>query len=320
MNQVAVLGVPLLLAAGLVLVLLGLTQSESPVARRRLRQLIGEWLAQAGLRRTSPTALALVCAGLALAVGLLVAAVSGVAWIGGAFAALAGWLPIALVRARRAVRLRELAEAWPDAIDQLASGVRAGLSLPEAVAGLADRGPAPLRAPAGRFAADYHASGQFRLAIDRLGDELADPSADRVVACLRLAREVGGTELGRVLRTLSTFLRDEQRVRRELMARQSWVLVSARLAFAMPWVVLLLLTTRPEAVSAYQRPAGALVIAAGAVAASLGYRLMLAIGRLPAEARVLRVQHGPSGLASVPAAGSHAAGGRFRSHGSGVGS
>jgi tight adherence protein B len=292
-NGLAVLGLPVLLALGLILILMGVSPTRRVVRRRRLAATIGEWLTQAGLRRTSPAQLVGSCALLALVVGLLVAALSGVAWIGCAFAGLAAWFPIAVVRARRSRRLRELAGVWPDAIDHLASGVRAGLSLPEAVAGLANRGPVPLRLPAERFAAEYHASGRFGVGLERLRDDLADPTADRVVACLRLTREVGGTELGRVLRTLSAFLRDEQRLRREVEARQAWVVVSARLAFAMPWVVLLLLATRPEAAHAYQRPAGALVIAVGAAAAVLGYRLMLTIGRLPAEARVLRGSGGP---------------------------
>jgi len=192
-----------------------------------------------------------------------------------------------MLRARRLRRSRELREVWPDAIDNLASGVRAGLSLPEAVAGLAERGPEPLRAPLARFADDYHATGRFGAALDRLKDELADPTADRVVEALRLAREVGGSELGRTLRTLSSFLRDELRVRKELEARQSWVLVAARMAFVTPWVVLLLLATKPEAVAAYRGGGGAVVLAVGAAMAAAGYRLMLAIGRLPSEERVL---------------------------------
>jgi tight adherence protein B len=209
-------------------------------------------------------------------------------WLGLAFAGLAGWLPLGVLRARRRRRLRELREVWPDAIDNLASGVRAGLSLPEAVAGLAERGPETLRSPFGRFADDYHATGRFGTALDRLKEELADPSADRVIEALRLAREVGGSELGRMLRALSGFLRDEQRVRKELEARQTWVVVAARMAFATPWAVLLLLATKPEAVAAYRGPGGAVILLIGTAMAVAGYRVMLAIGRLPTEERVLR--------------------------------
>jgi tight adherence protein B len=88
-----------------------------------------------------------VCGGTGLAAGLAVLALSRSPWLGLAFAGLAAWLPLGALRARRRRRLQELREVWPDAIDNLASGVRAGLSLPEAVAGLADRGPEALRAP-----------------------------------------------------------------------------------------------------------------------------------------------------------------------------
>jgi tight adherence protein B len=90
------------------------------------------------------------------------------------------------------------------------------------------------------------------------------------------------------LRTLSAFLRDEQRVRKELEARQTWVVVAARMAFATPWGVLLLLATKPEAVAAYRGAGGAAVLAVGAAMAVTGYRVMLAVGRLPTEERVLR--------------------------------
>jgi tight adherence protein B len=77
-------------------------------------------------------------------------------------------------------------------------------------------------------------------------------------------------------------------VRKELEARQTWVVVAARLAFATPWVVLFMLSSKREAVAAYRQPGGALVLAVGAAMAVLGYRLMLRIGRIPREERVLR--------------------------------
>jgi tight adherence protein B len=217
-----------------------------------------------------------------------VLAVTHALWLALTFAVLAGYLPVAVLKARHGRRVRERREVWPDAIDHLVSAVRAGMSLPDAVSVLAERGPEALREPFVHFTAAYHATGRFGEALDRLKEELADPAADRVVEALRVAREVGGSELGRTLRTLSAFLRDEHRVRRELEARQSWVIVAARLAFGTPWLVLLLLATKPEAVAAYRRPGGGMVIAAGAALATAGYRLMLRIGRLPVEERVLR--------------------------------
>ena len=99
---------------------------------------------------------------------------------------------------------------------------------------------------------------------------------------------MGGSDLGRLLRSLSAFLRDDARTRAELEARQSWTVNGARLAVAGPWAVLALLATRPESVQAYNSTAGAVVLATGAALSILAYRLMLRIGRLPEEVRVLR--------------------------------
>ncbi len=284
--------IPCLLVAGIVLVMVGVRGRDHPGRdqglerdwSRRLR----DWMTQAGIRNVAAGQLVAFCGAVGLLAGVLLLALSRSPWIALAFAVLAGYLPLVLLKARQRRYHRELQEVWPDAIDHLVSGVRAGLSLPEALVGLAERGPEPLRPPFAAFADNYHASGSFGAALDLLKEALADPTADRVVEALRVAREVGGTELGRTLRTLSAFLRDEYRVRRELEARQSWVLVAARLSFATPWLVLLLLATKPEAVAAYRGPGGALVIGIGAAMATAGYRLMLVIGRLPQEERVLR--------------------------------
>ena len=69
------------------------------------------------------------------------------------FAAMAAYLPVAVLRQRAARRLRDFAEVWPEAVDNLASAVRAGLSLPDAVAALGTtrpRGAAARRSPGSR--------------------------------------------------------------------------------------------------------------------------------------------------------------------------
>jgi hypothetical protein len=124
--------------------------------------------------------------------------------------------------------------------------------------------------------------------LDGLKARLADPVADRIVESLRVAREVGGCDLGRLLRTLSAFLREDARTRSELETRQGWTVNAARLASAAPWIVLAMLATRPEAVEAYDSATGFVVLAVGGAVCFVAYRLMLRIGRLPEEERVLR--------------------------------
>ncbi len=249
----------------------------------RLRQLLDG----AGLATVSVQQLLAVSAVCASAAFVVVQLVSRAAPVSVVFGVIAGYAPIALVSGRARNRQRELAEVWPDAVDNLAGAVRAGMSLAEAVAGLADRGPEPLRQPFRVFAREYHSSGRFEECLDRLKARLADPVGDRVVEGLRVARQVGGGELGRLLRNLSGHLRDDARTRSELEARQSWAVNGARLAVAAPWLVLLLMSFQRDVVARYASAGGVIVLTLGAVLCVVAYRLMLRIGRLPVEQRLL---------------------------------
>ncbi|MFC2661441.1 MAG: type II secretion system F family protein, partial [Actinomyces sp.] len=211
------------------------------------------------------------------------------AWpIAVAFGIIAAAAPYVVVSNRARTRRTRLREVWPEAVDTLVSGVRAGMSLPEALANLGERGPEAVREQFRAFATDYAATARFTVCLDRLKARFADPVADRIVEALRLAHEVGGTELGTLLRALSRMLREDLRTRGELEARQSWTVNGAKVAVAAPWLVLALLSTRPQAARAYATPSGALVLVVGAVASVAAYRLMLRLGRLPEEERVLR--------------------------------
>ncbi|SNQ50160.1 Flp pilus assembly protein TadB [Frankia canadensis] len=247
-----------------------------------------ELLAQAGIRGLNPRQFVAISAALGVLVGLVVLALTGTISLAGAFALFAALLPRTLIVRRRHARMHDLRELWPDVVDNLASAVRAGMSLPEGLAAVGVRGPVQLRPAFTRFGEDYSATGSFSTCLDRLADELADPVADRIIESLRMAREVGGTDLGRLLRTLSTFLREDARTRAELETRQGWTVNAARLALAAPWIVLLLLATRGQNVRAYDSPTGVLVLAIGGGVSALAYVLMRRIGRLPEEGRVLR--------------------------------
>ena len=247
-----------------------------------------ELLAQAGIEGVSPGQLMAASGSLGAVVFVLVLGTSRVPVIALAFGVFASLVPLALVRRRRVQRSVELRELWPEAVDNLASGVRAGLSLPEALSALGVRGPEQLRPPFRRFGEDYRATGRFNESLDRLKGALSDPVGDRVIEALRMAREVGGTDLGRLLRTLSQFLREDARTRAELETRQGWTVNAARLALAAPWLILLMLSTRPQAVAAYNPPAGAVVLIGGGLVSFLAYRVMIRIARLPTERRVLK--------------------------------
>ncbi len=255
---------------------------------RRASGALADLLARAGLSTVSPVVLIVVMLLLALVAAAAVFVVVPVLPLVPVAAVVAGVLPIVGLRARAAARRRALRGVWPDVVDHLVSGIRAGLGLPEAIGALGETAPDAVRGPFRQFRREWTSTARFGDSLDGLKTALADPVADRIIETLRMAREVGGTELPGVLRSLAQYLRSDAAVRAEVDARQSWVRNAARLGVAAPWIVLLLLGTRPEAAAAYNSPTGAALIVGGLAATLIAYRLMLALGRLPEEGRWFR--------------------------------
>lgn len=279
--------VGLVLGAGVLLIWLSFFPRRPRVRRPRAHPL-QDLLTQAGWYGVPRQVFVLISLGLGLIVGALTALFTGTVAVAVSFALIAAAFPTVIVRTRAAKRRTEMRLLWPDAIDDLLSSVRAGMSLPEALGALGERGPEEMREPLQAFAVDYQVTARFDESLDLLKDRFADSVADRVIEALRLTREVGGTDLGTTLRTLAAMLRDDQRTRGELLARQSWTVNSARLAVAAPWVVLALLSLRTESAAAFDSAAGVLVLLIGAAASAAAYILMIRLGRLPEERRVFR--------------------------------
>ena len=246
---------------------------------------IDRLLAAAGFARTRPrifVAASVLLALVAASVVWLVTALPALACVAAVAGAAA---PYAWLRGRGSRRLRSRRSLWPDVCDLLIASVRAGMSLPDAVSSLAHSAPAELRPAFAVFSRDLDASGHFDSAVLRLKYTLADPVADRIVETLRMTRQVGGTELPAVLRSLSSSVRADASLRAEVEARQSWIRGAAALGVIAPWVILGLLTLRPEGARAYGSAEGVVLVLVGAAVSVIAYRIMVRIGRLPEPRR-----------------------------------
>ncbi len=275
------LGLGLLLATSPFLWPAGSREREPAMRAGALEQRI----ALAGLTAVSVPGLVAVSLILGVAAGAVTLALVPVVALAVAAGVLVALAPVGIVNWRAAAHRRANRILWPDLVDHLVSAVRSGMALPDSVVTLAHSGPEHTRAAFAAFEQDYRATANFSACLDAAKVRLADPVADRILETLRMSREVGGSELTSVLRNLSAYLRQETAIRTEVEARQSWVINAARLGIAAPWVILLLLATRPEAAAAYNTPAGAVLIAGGAVVTVVAYRVMVALGRLPQERR-----------------------------------
>jgi tight adherence protein B len=171
----------LMVGLGLLLIWHGLSTAESPRTRRPPFERTREHLVQAGLPSVSPAQLFALQGLSAVLVGVLGLVLTQSVSVSLIFALFAAAVPRLIVSRLRHKRQADLRELWPEVVDNLTSGVRAGLSLPEALAAIGDRGPEQLREPFRQFGADYRTTGRFNESLDRLKATLADPVGDRVV-------------------------------------------------------------------------------------------------------------------------------------------
>ena len=212
----------------------------------------GDMVRRADLPGMDGPRLVLVCLACAL-LALVASFVVTETWaVGLAMGVVAAPLPAAWVSSRSHRRAREAREAWPEVVDSLVSGVRAGAALPTLLADLGSGGPPALRGAFEAFGQDYRAHGRFDVALDRLKDRLADPVADRIVEALRLARSVGGADLARLLTDLAVLLREDARVR------------------------------------GWNTPQGMAVLALGGACCVAAYALMRVLSRLSTDPRTMR--------------------------------
>lgn len=217
---------------------------------------------------------------------LIVFALTGLVAVALVPAIVVATLPKAYYARKRAQRLAAVQEAWPDGLRDLLSSVRSGASLPSAIDNLALFGPEPLREAFQGFDV-YSRSLGVVPALEMVKDDLADPTADRIVEVLILAYERGGTVVPEILEDLAEATTRDlwtlEQIRTEALEQK----INSRVVFVLPWVVLVAMTARSGAFrDFYSSPAGLLVVLIGGVMSLVGVFIASRLGSQPSEPRV----------------------------------
>jgi tight adherence protein B len=191
-----------------------------------------------------------------------------------------------LMQAAARARLRTRQDAVLEAVRTLRGLLESGgLGVQQALAVLADRGPAPLRSEFAALVA-AGAAGRQPAAWARARARLADPLFDLLSAAV-LVQRPGGGALGPLFADLEDSVAAIHEVTREAEALQVQARSAAAVIVLLPVVFLLVLSAlRSPYLDAYHRPAGALFLAGALGVIGLSYAWMLSWLRLPAEPRL----------------------------------
>ena len=189
-------------------------------------------------------------------------------------------LPGILLKQRKIKMQDQKMQQWTLLIDDLTSGVRAGLTIGEALAQALQNCEEPLRSDFQEAILEINRSGQVSKVISILKNQITDAVGVATLKLLQVVLKTGANDLATSLSILSNSSRENHNLIQELKAKQSWVLNGARISIISPWLVLLALWTQESVRNAYQNLIGQLILILVAVVGLFGYLVMKRIGRI----------------------------------------
>lgn len=172
--------------------------------------------------------------------------------------------------------------------EMLQGTLTASAGLGQAIIATAPLAPPAIRPATTRLAARMGAGMQPREALLHFADELADPSADRVVCALLMAVSARAQRLGDLLAALADSTREEVAQRLRIETSRASVRSSVRivLAFSVAFAAGLAVLAHSY-LSPFGTTQGQVVLAVVGVLYGVGLTLMVALARPPAPVRLL---------------------------------
>jgi len=231
-------------------------------------------LAQIEARGTALRGPVLIVACICALIGL--AAASPIVLSLAALAALGAYALGARERRRRRIETQAL-----DAMQLLASGLRAGYSVPQAIALVARHSPEPTASEFGLTGQEISVGVQLADAIRRLATRTANSDYELVSIIVRVQHEVGGN-LAQVLDSVGDTLRERFELRRQVNALTAQQHMSSVVLTLLPFglLTLLFVMDRSFVDPLFTNPIGRLILAGAGAMVLTGWTIMRSVARV----------------------------------------
>jgi Flp pilus assembly protein TadB len=155
-------------------------------------------------------------------------------WLGFLLGAALGWVVTEIwLRVKQSRRCRAFAEQLPDTLQVVASSLRSGFSLPQALAAAQEGGAQPMASELGRALAAARIGIALEDELEQVAHRMRNEEWRLVVMALRIQRSVGGS-LAEVLSTTAKTLRERTAVNRQVHALSAEGRLSAYVLLALP--------------------------------------------------------------------------------------
>lgn len=176
------------------------------------------------------------------------------------------------VKRRIHSRMRKLESQLAELLQMLASGLRAGFGLVQAMEQAAEQLPAPISVELRRTMRDMAMGASVEQALGALNDRVGSPDFDIVVTAILIQRSVGGN-LAEILDNVAHTMRERERIRGEIRALTAQQRMTGFVIGGIPVALLLAFNLlSPEFASLlFTEPLGRMMLGVAAVLEVLGF-------------------------------------------------
>ena len=263
---------------GVILVITGLRRGGAPQPSPRASQIASRVRQEATMPRVAGT----------LVTAAVVAAVTR--WPAGTvLAGLAAWfLPRAMGPDREHARALERIEAIASWTEMLRDTIAAAAGLEQAILAVEPVAPAPVREHVAMLAARIRRGQRLPAALRAFAAEIADPTADLVVAALLLAAEQQARDLAQLLGSLADSARQHAVMRMRVAAGRARVRTAARIIIAVTTLLVVgMLAWSRAFLQPYGTPAGQLMLLVVGACFGAGFWWLHRISVMGSDPRLL---------------------------------
>ena len=141
-----------------------------------------------------------------------------------------------LLKVKAARRCAAFADQLPDMLQLIASSLRSGFSLAQALDGVVREGAQPAASEFARALTEARLGLELEDALDQMADRMKSQDLEMVVMAVRISRDVGGN-LAEVLLTTMRTMRDRAQLKRQIRALSAEGRLSAYILIALPILV-----------------------------------------------------------------------------------
>ena len=191
-----------------------------------------------------------------------------------------------ILRLKAGARQKAFDALWPQVFDSFQNATVANLSTLEQLEYLSLKGPIRLREQFRVVHQQLDAGVELESALEGFKIRIGSRHADLLALLIEISTELGGRGLGDWWKRAASEIRQEQALMGEVMAKQGWVLGSAKVALVAPWLIAFVLLRLEQNRDAYASELGALVLFFGLLMSLVAYALVNKLGSLRVPERV----------------------------------